>query len=261
MKKTFLLAMMGLFWAGGIFLSAEAPTLEDLDAWGLPEGRPGAFLLVKEHYLLQYNEEREQADWVAYELTRAEVKGEAPRRNRFFADPAVPTGSAALADYRKSGFDRGHLAPAADMKISEAAMADSFSLANMAPQRPGFNRGIWARLEGCVRTWAVEAGALYVVTGTLFVSPQPQEIGENGVDIADYFYKAVLDMREPEFKAAAFLLPHEQGLMDLGSFMISVDALEAAVGIDFFPALEDHLEARLEAELDPGAWPLEVYRP
>ncbi len=99
-----------------------------------------------EHYSgfsLKYNEEYEQAEWVAYQLTEEEVLGEFPRKDRFRADRNISTGSASLEDYRGSEYDRGHLAPAADFKWSEQAMDESFLLSNMSPQVPGFNRGIW----------------------------------------------------------------------------------------------------------------------
>ena len=102
---------------------------------------------------------------VAYELTAQEVQGIVSRSDDFRADPEIITGSAALVDYRGSGYDRGHLAPAADMKWSEEAMSESFYMSNMSPQAPGFNRGIWKSLESRVRSWAVENGTVYVVTG------------------------------------------------------------------------------------------------
>jgi endonuclease G len=104
-------------------------------------------------YSLSYNEEAEQADWVFYKLTPASISSSIERTNNFREDPFVNEGSAALKDYRKSGYDRGHLAPAGSMKADAENMSESFFMSNMSPQYPSFNRGVWKRLEGEVRYW------------------------------------------------------------------------------------------------------------
>ena len=116
-------------------------------------------------FALLYSEEHEQPYWVAYLLTDNEVRGTHTRTDNFRADPQVHTGSASLEDYRGTGYDRGHLAPAADMKWSSAAMSESFLMSNMTPQRPRSNRGIWKRLEAWVRDQALQDQKVYVVTG------------------------------------------------------------------------------------------------
>ncbi|GAH82191.1 unnamed protein product, partial [marine sediment metagenome] len=116
-------------------------------------------------YTLKYKEKYEQAEWVLYKLTAERVKGSYKRTNDFRPDPMVKTGSATLSDYKGSGYDRGHLAPAGDMKWSTTAMSESFYMSNMSPQNPGFNRGIWKKLEGQVRTWATDNEEIYIVTG------------------------------------------------------------------------------------------------
>jgi len=93
-------------------------------------------------YTLKYNEQYEQAELVAYQLTNKEVGGKYPRSDNFRQDPHISTGSATLSDYKGSGYDRGHLIPAADMKWSPDAMNVSFYMSNMSPQNPGFKRGI-----------------------------------------------------------------------------------------------------------------------
>jgi endonuclease G len=91
------------------------------------------------------------------------------RKDNFRSDPKVKTGSAALSDYKGSGYDRGHLAPAADFKWSATAMSESFYMSNMSPQVPGFNRGIWKNIESTVRNWAVENDEIYIVTGPVLI--------------------------------------------------------------------------------------------
>ena len=89
-------------------------------------------------YTLSYSEPHEQAEWVFYELTPALVNGSTPRKDDFRPDPLVSTTSAQLSDYRGSGFDRGHLCPAGDMKINHTAMSETFFMSNMSPQVAGF---------------------------------------------------------------------------------------------------------------------------
>jgi endonuclease G len=131
----------------------------------LPAVKKGEQVIRHAGYSFVYNEAYEQAAWVAYELTEKETDKQYDRTDKFIPDPSVITGSATDSDYSGSGYDRGHLAPAADMGWSSTSMAESFYFSNMSPQVPGFNRGIWKRLEEQVRSWAIEYDTIYVVTG------------------------------------------------------------------------------------------------
>lgn len=205
-------------------------------------------------YVLAYSEEHEQALWVAYELD--EFKASANLFNRtdnFREDPNVSTGSATLADYSGSGFDRGHLAPAGDFKFSKTAMSETFFMTNMSPQKPGFNRGVWNRLEALVRNWAIEEEKLYVVTGGILHDTLPT-IGANQVSVPQYFYKIVLDYTLPGIKAIAFLMENESSNLPLHHFVVTIDSVESLTGVDFFPTLEDHLEAQLESTIFIDEW-------
>ncbi len=206
-------------------------------------GHPGFALL--------YNEQHEQAVWVAYELTRDELEGSVSRSDKFLPDPKVGSGSAENNDYRNSGYDRGHLAPAADMKWSYASMDASFYYSNMSPQRPGFNRGIWKQAEEQVREWAKRYGALYVVTGPVLHDGLPA-IGANGVSVPEYFYKVVADTSFT--RAAALLIPHQSSKKPLHSFLVSIDSVEQLTGIDFFYQLPDSLEMRFETRAKAENW-------
>lgn len=220
----------------------------------MPKPVPGEQIIEHTGYTLSYNEEYEVASWVAYELTRDEVLGEHDRDDDFKSDPAVRTGSATLADYRNSGYDRGHLAPAADFKWSEEAMSDTFYLSNMTPQEGGFNRGIWADLESVVRTFAYDNGSVYVVTGPVLTDGPYKTIGSNDVAVPKRFYKVILDYSEPELKAIGFVLPNEKSDKKLQSFAMSVDDVEEITGLDFFPALPDDHEVELERSYDVSLW-------
>lgn len=188
---------------------------------------------------LVYNEEFEQPAWIAYILTREKVlSGTESRTENFRADRAISTGSATPGDYLRSGYDRGHLAPAADMKWSPAAMSESFLMSNMSPQTPGFNRGVWSRLEAKVRDWAVENDSILVITGPVF-SGIEEFIGANNVGVPKYYYKIVADISPPDYKIIAFLLGNRSSTADLFSFAVSVDSVESVTGLDFFHSHPD----------------------
>jgi len=198
-------------------------------------------------YSLKYNEEHEQADWVRYTLTKEHLMmKQVARKNNFKVDTLVKTGSAAPADYKHSGYDRGHLAPAADMSWSKETMEESFYMSNMSPQLPSFNRGIWKRLEGKIRDWAKKYDTLYVVTGPV-LRDSLKTIGKNKVSVPEYFYKALLVYTTNNKKAIGFILPNAKSSTAIDSFAVSVDSVESVTGIDFFSTLPDPIENILES--------------
>lgn len=220
----------------------------------LPSNTPKWQVIEHTGYTLAYNEQKEQPAWVAYVLTDSMVLfGKANRRDYFNADPAVTTGSAALQDYKGSGYSRGHLAPAADMKWSTTAMQESFFMSNMSPQLQEFNAGIWRVLEEKVRDWAVSEERIIVVTGPVFKN-STKTIGGNEVGVPDYFYKVVLDVSPPQYKAVGFIMKHEKGTKELYEYAVSVDEVETFTGLDFFEALPDSSEQLLEQGLQLELW-------
>jgi endonuclease G len=220
---------------------------------GLPS--EGGTIVNRDSYALCYSEQHEQAVWVAYKLTAAEVTARvASRTDDFREDPLIPAGSASSADYRRSGYDRGHLAPAGDMTWSRDAMSESFYLSNMSPQEPSFNRGVWRKLETLVRTWASENDAVYVVTGPVLTGEPKRTIGPNRVTVPLFYYKVVLDVQKPGLKAIGFLLPNEGSRNALAGFAVTVDRVEEVTGLDFYSRLPDELENSLEGTIDLTLW-------
>ena len=225
----------------------------------VPAGGKGE---VIEHtgYTLSYNEKYEVPEWVAYELTREEVVTQSvERKDNFREDKAVTTGSATLNDYKKSGYDRGHMAPAADFRWSFDAMNDTFYLSNMCPQTHAFNAGIWSDLEEAVRSIAYEDECIYVVTGPVLTDGPYETIGENKVAVPKYFYKVILDYTAPTIKAIGFIMPHENSKEPLSYFAVTVDEVEDITGLDFFPLLPDDEEEKLESSLDTTLWALKNF--
>ena len=208
-------------------------------------------------FTICYRESFEEAEWVAYVLTREELNAVTGRTDDFREDPLISTGSASLNDYRKSGYDRGHLAPAADMEWSERSTHESFLLSNMTPQAPSFNRGMWKKLEEAVRDWAYRYGAVYVVTGPVLEKSADsyQSIGENKVAVPEYFYKALLSQKEDgTYIAMAFIMPNTKCEGSIWDYEVTIDELEERTSIDFFYLLDDNIEDAIEMQIKDDDW-------
>lgn len=252
----------GLFFLFNMFMgnNTTSPqdggeeTVENEDYY-LPESSTGD-IIHHAYYTLSYSEKHEQAEWVAYRLTRREL--EQPwleRGNNFRPDPMAETGSATPDDYRNSGYDRGHLVPAADRAFNEEAMDETFFMSNISPQAKNFNKGIWRELEELTRSWAKRDGQLYVVTGPVLALKPKGQIGENGVSVPAAFYKVLLDLDEPQVKAIGFIIPNEVSFEPLYKFAMPVDRVEEVTGIDFFGALmPKQLEEEVEGNLNIDLW-------
>lgn len=208
-------------------------------------------IVKHKYYTLSYNEAHEQANWVHYKLDPYFLSGSTPRTDSFKSDPLVTTNSATKSDYKGSGYDRGHLAPAADMKYNSLAMLESFYMSNMSPQNPSFNRGIWKRLESLVRGWG-EKFEIYVSTAGVLGSNNLGAIGKNRVTIPSRFYKVIY---APDKKIMiGFLLSNRKQSGNLSSYAVSVDKIESITGIDFFSQLPDNIENELESKVLLKNW-------
>lgn len=206
--------------------------------------------VIHSYFRLSYSEAHEQAEWVYYKLNSSLNNGSVERSDNFREDRSVSTGSAKLSDYKYSGYDRGHLAPAGDMKSSYTAMSESFLMSNISPQNPSFNRGGWKKLESLVRGWA-DKHELHIVTAGVLHSGL-NKIGGSGVSVPSYFYKIIYAPNES--KMIGFLLPNTKINLGLQSYVKSVDHIENLTGIDFFYDLEDGLENALEAKSILSSW-------
>lgn len=202
--------------------------------------------LNREGFSLGYSRKNRQAVWVSYVLTADNLKKKQYRRsNKFKPDPGIRIKPVKPADYKRSGFDRGHLAPAADMTYALDPMTHSFFMSNISPQIPGCNRGIWKRLESQVRHWAVREEKLFIVTGPLF-KKRNRRMPNSKIPVPYAFYKVVFDLTPPR-KMIAFIIPNKTTKKRLPSFAVSVDTVEFLTGYDFFSSLPDEEEERLES--------------
>ncbi len=223
-------------------------------AWAMPAILPTETVTHHSAYCLVYNHKHMQAKWVAYPLSYGNTIGAAERSSKFSIDPSISPRTAVTSDYSKTGYDRGHLAPAGDMKFSELAMSESFYMSNVSPQVPGFNRGIWKKLEEQFRTWAPNSHPVFVVTGPVLTDPISAHIGQTcSISVPQRFYKIMLDTANP-MRAIAFVLPNNSSTQPLSSFAMSVDEAERITGMDFFPKLNDVQEAKIEKTLILQQW-------
>ena len=207
-------------------------------------------------YTVSYNPDWLVPNWVAYELTNAETSGEQERKNHFKPDPLVNGDPVVTGEYANSGYDRGHMAPAADMKWSEQAMRESFYMTNMCPQLHSLNAGDWKDLEELARDWAQLYGNIYIACGPI-VEPDYTTIGKNHmIAVPSAFYKVFLRQTRQGWASIGFIMPNQAGNRPLMTYMLSVDEVEAQTGIDFFYNLPDNLESQVESTYSVSDWTL-----
>ena len=245
----------------------------------MPAALKGTPERIIEHtgFTLSFNREQNNPNWVAWELTADETEGNEVRSDEFLPDPMVPEPHRVTTyDYRGSGYDRGHMCPAADMKWSAEAMHDCFYMSNICPQTHSLNGGGWQVLEKACRRWARQEGGVYIICGPVYGrvggaanvrglakrgGAQPERKGkevkigsEHQVTVPDGFFKCVLSVKPGEEKAIAFYYANNGSSQTMQDAAVSVDDLEALTGMNFFINLDRRTEARVEAEYDLKAW-------
>ncbi|HEX8623578.1 MAG TPA: DNA/RNA non-specific endonuclease [Allosphingosinicella sp.] len=215
--------------------------------------------VCREGYLLSFNVDTQSPDWVMERLSQADLVGPAKRTNKFLDDPKlVPDADSDNADYLKTGFDRGHQAPAADAKFSQRVMDESFYFTNMSPQRGiGMNRGAWKFLEEATRSWVMCGGHpdLYVITGPIYgtLEGNPRSIGNPPVAVPRAYYKIVYDAQLG--RAVGFVLPNTKigSRIDLQDYVWKIADIETETGLNFFRTLDQRTQAQMKD--NPGvAW-------
>ena len=231
---------------------------EDLFALEIPILKSDASEELIPHlgYTVSFNAETRLPNWVAWALSSAETQGNVPRGNHFKADPDVRGTQADNEDYRRTGWDRGHMAPAGDMKWGEQSMRESFYFSNICPQNRNLNRGDWKALEEQSRCWAQKYGNVYIACGPIVGKARHGKIGKNRVVVPDAFYKVLLIEHRGQYEAIGFVFNNEAGHRKLTSYIQTVDQVEAMTDIDFFPQLPDPIEQQVEAKVNPRIWQL-----
>jgi endonuclease G len=232
--------------------------------YGYPGGK--GVVLTKQFYVILFDTTTLVPEWVTYHLTKEELQGTANRKNDFRPDPDLPEGRRSeLQDYKNSGYDRGHMAPAADFKRSEEAMSETFFLSNMAPQRPNLNRITWSHLEDEVRSLVDKHGSIWIFTGPLYLDSvdqktQPVEhIGPDNVAVPTHFFKVILcEHSDGQREMFAFIMKNQIGKLTGTSrdYIVSVRKAEELSGLNFFHRLADDEETRLETTAAAN-WPVQ----
>ncbi len=212
-------------------------------------------LLQYAGFMVSLNRTSKLASLVLYKLRRIDLENKsAERKNNFKSDPGLKDFVIASKHYAKSGYDRGHLAPCEDLMSSQEKVDQSFYMSNIAPQLPGFNRGIWKKLENQVRKYAMENDSIIVITGPWQPLPDQQK---PVLPVPNYYYKVIFDISPPDYKAVAFLLKNDTASGLVTQFAISIDSLENYLGYDFFNLLDPELLEPIEADLDARSWILD----
>lgn len=202
---------------------------------------------------VNFNPKLHIPNWVAWELTGAETKGDVPRTNKFFCDESVP-GCPEHYDYSYSGYDRGHMAPAGDMKWSKDAMAETFYMTNICPQAHKLNGGAWKKLEEKCRTWALVDSAIYIVCGPVLTDEPIEYIGDSKVFVPRRFFKVIASPHANPPRGIGFIMPNGNVPGGMQQAAVTIDEVERITGHDFFSSLPDDIENEIESQCKFHYW-------
>lgn len=230
----------------------------DVALWGCPKLEPGDTVIVHPGHSLVWNDRYKVPKWTAHLILPDIMEGNLARIDTFLPDPLVKTNTALIDAYWYSGYDRGHMVPSADMRWSMDALKATYYYSNVAPQKPEMNRGTWADLEDWMRRYVHYSGhRVFVVTAPILgkdmhLLNKPK--AEADVYAPPLFFKAMVDLDAPVKKGIAFLM--QNGLNDQGllGYATTIDSVEVLSGLDLFPALDDTLEQRIEAQRNTQDW-------
>lgn len=202
---------------------------------------------------VSFNADCHIPNWVSWELTEEKTNGTVPRGDEFFVDPEIK-GCAYDYDYRGSGYDRGHMAPAGDMKWSQKAMDECFSFANMCPQLHSLNNGSWKSLEEKCRTWAQIDGKIYIVCGPIMDDTPLEYIGDSKVWVPRRFFKVIIAPYSTPARGIGFIMPNGTVVGGMQNCAVSIDEVEKLTGHDFFSTLPDDVEEQIESQCNFHQW-------
>ena len=232
-------------------LSSFAQSLEDVKSVAGAEGQ----IIRHENYTVSYNPQTKQSNWVSWSTSKEELASVVSRKDYSFSpDPKVKIAPVTSMDYSRSGWDRGHMCPAADNKYSATAMAESFYMTNICPQNHTLNEKTWNYLETACRNWA-QSGVVYVVCGPLFNGKTTTHIGNARVAVPDAFWKVVLRFYKGSWKGVGFVMPNSEVSDDISQYACSINDVERLTGFDFFSTLDDSYEESVESVYDMSFWP------
>ncbi len=232
-------------------------------------------LICRDGYVLEHSSDSKIPLWVCEHCTADELDGSLPRTNPFAPDPKLAPGERSeLADYRGSGFDRGHMAPNGNQKVDDRLRIETFFLSNIVPQvGKKFNQSCWADLEGLVRKWAKKRDEVWIITGSMVYDPKEENnstadglvdvtvVGDNEVVVPTHLFKIVVGKRGDKWESLAFVFENRSYPKDeeFKEHLQTIDWIEERVGFDFLPNAkaetgDPSIESKLEATKAPALW-------
>lgn len=232
--------------------SGEGHDFGDLLAVRMDESIPSQ-IVDYTGFRVSFNSENRTPNWVSWELLADETDGSQSRSNSFWQDPDV-FNCPQTSDYVRSGYDRGHLCPAADQKWSEKAMSDCFVMANMCPQDHSLNSGAWGTLENKERAWAKRDSALVIVAGPIYEDTDTKRIGQAGVRVPSAFFKVIIAPYLDTPRGIGFVYPNMSSPGNMQNYSMSIDEVERLTGLDFFHTLPDDIEDEVESKTSFKEW-------
>ncbi len=225
---------------------------DDLENVVMPKGIP-SHIKDYEGFRVSFNTDNRTPNWVAWELLGSETEGEKKRTNKFWQDEELE-GCPTTYDYSYSGYDRGHLCPAADQKWSRRAMEDCFVMANICPQNHSLNSGAWNSLENKERFWAKRDSALVIVAGPIYEKTDTLRIGDAGVRVPGAFFKVIAAPYLDQPRGIAFIYPNMTSPGNMQNYVVTIDDVEKLTGFDFFSSLPDAIENEIESNANFKEW-------
>jgi len=250
-------------WVGAL-VSAEHRIMGDIMTYGFPSH---GMLLYREGYVCSYDTRTRVPHWVAERLNTQRLRRGAKRTRRFRIDSELnPEFRSQSNDFVGTEYVRGRLAAASNHLGDAVALEQTYYLSNVAPQiGEAFRQSFWVHFEAQTREWARQADDLYVFTGTLFLPEEGADgksyvryevIGANQVAVPTHFFKVMLRERDGRREMQAFIVPHRPLETDapLEPFLVRVDDVERAAGLDFFDELTEPTQSMLEARNPGTVW-------
>lgn len=215
----------------------------------------GEQILHRTAMTISWNKETRTPNWVAYLLKDADMDGNLGREPEFYQDFEIAKEvRVSTYDYSHSGYDRGHMAPAGDFNGDKKAKKETFYMTNICPQNHKLNGDSWNTLEKQCRDWAYQEGGIYSVVGPIYTSENPKTIGTHKVAVPDKFFRCILSLKKGKEKAVGFIYENTGTRQRISRAACSVDEVEQLTGYDFFTALPDKLEKKLEANYNLKDW-------
>ena len=248
LNNFFIILVIGI-----LFVSCTKEEFVTPDAGDYTPKTSKGYIINHTYYTLSYTNSDRQSEFAYYYLSPQSINGGQSRTDDFRIDPKVKSNPVSSTGYQGSGYDRGHLCPAADMALNKTSMSETFYMSNMSPMTPSFNRGIWSSVEAWVRSSALSNGGLYVVTGPILNGSCGVLSG--GIIVPCSFYKIAFKGGSNP-KIIGFILPNSGSSSPVRSFAVSIDEIERRTGIDFFPQLEDGVENQIEEVVNLSGWNL-----